>query len=417
MIKRFRLIAPIHLLAFIIILHLLPAIAVPEPPKDPAVETLVKNLGSPSSATVNQSISELVKIGAPAVPCLVQAYDKPVNVFQRHRIVFTASYIESPEVTPLLARYLNDEDRRINEYYDAVRKVAAKTDWIGDPNDTIVRPPTLSPDVRALCIDKLGRAKDAGIIPLFLKTLKAAPPASSLIKDSEKAVRQKIARMLSRFTDTDKPNIELLTAIEELLNDKDKEVVRWAIYALGRSSCSSAVSELQPTIGGSNSSPQTAAYKTGIDKLVKLTTNSDKTIAEYAVSALGNLKEQTALEPVRKCAKDSNPFFKACAQAAVRDITAEQPAVTPTLTAQELPLAKAFSHPLRDYLKDSSRKSFGKFIDPANIRPEAESFGNSIHVGDDCGWFQDGSSVYAIADGIVRYVNHIPTVKEGDRIS
>ncbi|MBN1898104.1 MAG: peptidoglycan DD-metalloendopeptidase family protein [Spirochaetes bacterium] len=66
---------------------------------------------------------------------------------------------------------------------------------------------------------------------------------------------------------------------------------------------------------------------------------------------------------------------------------------------RDIPQADTFCPPLIQYTNElmfsGKRVSFG-----AGDRV--------VHVGDDCGWFREGSSVFAIADGVVRLVHHSP---------
>jgi hypothetical protein len=73
------------------------------------------------------------------------------------------------------------------------------------------------------------------------------------------------------------------------------------------------------------------------------------------------------------------------------------------LAAKECPPVTQLVPPLRDYF-DPKRKSFGHYMDPA-----MEQFADSYHVGDDCGWQSEFRTVVAIAPGVVRLVDHIPS--------
>ncbi|MBU1078617.1 MAG: peptidoglycan DD-metalloendopeptidase family protein [Spirochaetes bacterium] len=69
------------------------------------------------------------------------------------------------------------------------------------------------------------------------------------------------------------------------------------------------------------------------------------------------------------------------------------------LPSADLPIADSFTAPVirydEDFIFKGPRISFGA--------------GESIkHTGDDCGWFREGSSVFAIGKGIVRLVHHSP---------
>ncbi len=69
------------------------------------------------------------------------------------------------------------------------------------------------------------------------------------------------------------------------------------------------------------------------------------------------------------------------------------------LEEKEIPVADKFTEPVIDYWRE--------FI----IKGRRISFGvggKIKHAGDDCGWFRDGSSVFAIGNGIVRLIHHSP---------
>jgi len=68
---------------------------------------------------------------------------------------------------------------------------------------------------------------------------------------------------------------------------------------------------------------------------------------------------------------------------------------------KEVPVAKSFMAPVRDYF-DPKRKSYG-----LHTGKDAQTFGNSVHVGDDVSWLQDNRTVVAIGDGAVRRVSHV----------
>ncbi|MCH2207263.1 MAG: peptidoglycan DD-metalloendopeptidase family protein [Lentisphaerales bacterium] len=57
--------------------------------------------------------------------------------------------------------------------------------------------------------------------------------------------------------------------------------------------------------------------------------------------------------------------------------------------------------PTPDYLA-KERKNYGKYIEPGN-----GPFSESVHVGDDCNFTESYTPIYAIADGVVRYVDHL----------
>ncbi len=69
------------------------------------------------------------------------------------------------------------------------------------------------------------------------------------------------------------------------------------------------------------------------------------------------------------------------------------------LPEKEIPTADDFVPPIINYTKElifkTRRISFGVGKD-------------IVHTGDDCGWFREGNSVYAIANGIVRLIHHSP---------
>ncbi len=69
------------------------------------------------------------------------------------------------------------------------------------------------------------------------------------------------------------------------------------------------------------------------------------------------------------------------------------------LPDKEIPAAKSFIPPIINYSNElifrGRRISFGV---GSNIK----------HTGDDCGWFRDGNSVYAIGNGIIRLIHHSP---------
>ncbi len=69
------------------------------------------------------------------------------------------------------------------------------------------------------------------------------------------------------------------------------------------------------------------------------------------------------------------------------------------LPEKHFPIAKKFIPPIIDYYSElifkGKRISFG--------------VGDKIkHTGDDCGWFREGSSVYAVGNGIIRLIHHSP---------
>ncbi|MDI6788674.1 MAG: peptidoglycan DD-metalloendopeptidase family protein, partial [Planctomycetota bacterium] len=359
----------------------------------------IKNLASASSNTVNQSASALVKIGKPVIPYLIDAYEKPLNVAHRHYIVYTAISLEDPTVIPLLVRYLEDENKKIDDYHNELEKIDSKRSRLGVLGDLYqenVRPPTISTDTRILTIETLAKWRETKVIPLFLKIIKTVPHQNSLIKPQEQKVRQQVVRMLSRYVETPNPDPQIIATLLELLGDKDKEVVVWALYGLNR-----------------------AKYTGEPEGIIKLLTHTDKTVVEYGLSALGNLKVSKALEHIKKRVNDSNSFIKSSAQATLRDINAEPPVLSPTILSQDIPVAKGFSYPTMNYMRNSSRKSFGVLGDSKGqsvIHPAGAGWERSniavAHLGDDCGWGEDGASVYAIADGVVRLVCHLSPVSE-----
>ena len=71
--------------------------------------------------------------------------------------------------------------------------------------------------------------------------------------------------------------------------------------------------------------------------------------------------------------------------------------------AREAPPVAKMVAPIRDYF-DPKRKSYGAYIDPTQ-----PLFGDSVHVGDDCGWRREGRAVVCIGPGLVRLVAHFPT--------
>lgn len=70
------------------------------------------------------------------------------------------------------------------------------------------------------------------------------------------------------------------------------------------------------------------------------------------------------------------------------------------LKKDEPPLALSFTPPIIGYWEEfhikGKRISFGA------------GGGYRKHVGDDCGWFKEGNSVYAIGDGVIRIIHHSP---------
>ncbi len=66
----------------------------------------------------------------------------------------------------------------------------------------------------------------------------------------------------------------------------------------------------------------------------------------------------------------------------------------------EPPIAESFIPPVigyeEEFIFEGTRQSFG-------VGGE-----KSKHVGDDCAWFREGASVYAIGDGIIRIIHHSP---------
>ena len=64
-----------------------------------------------------------------------------------------------------------------------------------------------------------------------------------------------------------------------------------------------------------------------------------------------------------------------------------------------LPVAREWMPPTREYF-DPKRESFGLFIDPDKF--PGNPFANRVHVGDDVAWRKQGTTVVAIANGVVR---------------
>jgi len=378
----------------LIFLAVLPLMLMPADEVNEAeIKNLIKGLASSSDETINRSANALMQIGQTVIPYLAEAYAKPVSARQRQGIIFTAVCLEDKDISELLLKYLEDEQKKISDYYDALMRAEArrpKNDIFGDPNDSNVRPPQPSSNLRVLVIDKLGKLRDTKAIPLFLKTVRASAPNNSALKSSELIVKQRITRMLSRFVNLPEPDPIVVGALLELMNDKDTETVRWALYGLKR-----------------------AGYQASPEQAKKLLASYDAGILEYTLALLENSKDDLLAKLFKKHLDNSSPFIRSDARAVQRVISGEQPVITPTIKSEELPLAKDFSFPLREYLKGGERKSFGAKIDEKMIlRPDAESFSNSIHLGDDCGWYQDGAPIYAIADGVVRVSSRSTTFKD-----
>jgi hypothetical protein len=77
--------------------------------------------------------------------------------------------------------------------------------------------------------------------------------------------------------------------------------------------------------------------------------------------------------------------------------------VSKFLDEKECPPTAQLVPPIRDYF-DPKRKSYGHYMDASNPR-----FGDSVHVGDDCGWQWEFRTVVSIAPGVVRLVDYIPS--------
>jgi murein DD-endopeptidase MepM/ murein hydrolase activator NlpD len=352
------------------------------PDKEKQIKEHIKGLASSSADAINKSANALAKIGRPAIPYLAEAYEKPVSDRHRHYIIFAAYCLNDKDAAGLLARYLEDEQKKVGDYYDALMRAEArkpKDDIFGDLNPVHVRAPQLSNDVRLMAVDQLAKFRDARVAPLFLKIIRMPGPANSALKSGETAIKQRVVRMLSRFAALPEPDPQIIGCLLELLAGKDIELARWALYGLKR-----------------------AGYRPDAEQAKKLLAGYDAGILEYALALMENSRDESLLKISDKHLNHSSPFIKSCARACRRAILNETPPVTPTLTAEELPIAREFFYPIREYLKDSGRKSFGVLVGNESLKSGAMSFANTIHLGDDCGWYQDGAPVYAIADGIVR---------------
>ncbi|MFA5794072.1 MAG: HEAT repeat domain-containing protein [Candidatus Brocadiia bacterium] len=365
-------------------------------PADPAViNARIKELASTSGQAIDSGAHGLGAIGAPALPYIIEAYKKPLSPSHRHNLVYAALFIRGADEqsNAFLVSYLDDESSRLSSYYSDLRSAAnpprgnvGRFIFNGGNNQPPpVRPPVMSYDMRLAAMERVSRCRYVPGVGPLADSLRADPPANSLYLEYERQVRRKASRLLCRYLESDKPALDAVNVLESLLEDKDKECTRWATYGLGL-----------------------CRYKNSLVPLCGLVTSTDKALAEYAASALGNIGEKDALNAVKKCLRNTgDAYVKAAAQAAITDIAGESVPFSPTATADGLPLARSFIYPARDYAKDSSRKSFGIIAEPGQTPDTFHKFGNKIHVGDDSAWFQDGATVCAIADGIVRYAADI----------
>jgi len=271
---------------------------------------------------------------------------------------------------------------------------------------------------RALAIALLAAAAAAGPVhpsigvctrqDEFAKRQAAMDEKVAALAGAEAAKRRKLAAALARDAEKD---IECLIRYREahlapvfaavLKGSKNWFTRRRAAYAL-------------KMVGGDEAVPALAAALDDKDGMVR----------EAAAAALGHLggdEARAALEERRKTEKD--PYVLATIESALPLAGGERPYGDPlegewiegpagarrvawrwTVTGKsrfqrhdaktiDYPQAEKFVYPVQRYEEDLfagyPRRSFGA---------------NGTHAGEDCAWFREGCSLYAIADGVVRMV-------------
>ncbi len=170
-------------------------------------------------------LHELVGIGAPAVPALIEALkDKDNDLYIRGNAAYALGEIKDPQAVPPLIEALKDEDL-------VVRRVAAYA--LGKIKDPLAVPPLIEAlkdedlvvrregwRVRLAAVHALGQIKDP----------RAFEPLIEALKDADTDVRQNAAYALGMIGD--KRAISALDGRLDLLGEQDTHVRQAIEYSI-----------------------------------------------------------------------------------------------------------------------------------------------------------------------------------------
>jgi len=171
-----------------------------------------------------------------------------------------------------------------------------------------------------------------------------------------------------------------------------------------------------------------------INKLIKIySIETNLLLKDMIISTLGRLKRSKVLNELEKFNKvETNIYIKNSIIHSIKILKNEVKENFENFNYGEInePLKKFLYYKKGDkidnykeiyslvYLYEKDIPTSFEFIPPIIeyyreliFNTERLSYGvgrDIVHTGDDCGWFREGSSVYAIGDGIVRLIHHSP---------
>ncbi len=304
---------------------------------EPAIPALIEALRDRNLLVRRSAAQILVRIGSPAIPALVKALK---NSGVRVRAAYTLGNIgaETKTAVPQLIVLLKDSDVdvRVSAAY-ALRNIGAEAK-------------TALPQLVSLLKDSnanVRRSAASALGSIGAKAKTALPQLVSLLKDSNANVRSSVASALGSI------GFEAKTAVPQLvplLKDSDANVRISAAFALGSIGfeAKNAVPQLVFLLKDSEANVRDSAAfaldrigaeaKAAVPQLVPLLKDSDANVRISAADVLGRIgaEAQTAVPQLVPLLKDSDANVRSSAASALGSIGFEAKTAVPQL----IPLLK-----------------------------------------------------------------------------
>ncbi len=270
-----------------------------EPTANPKeIASLIKNLKSNNERELDATIKKLEKIGEPAIPALIEAFQDQ-NLLVRRSAAQVLKQIAGPAI-PALTKALKNSGPDVRS--DA-------TSALGSIN---AEAKTVVPQLVPLLKDSEANVRSSaayGFKRIGTEAKDAVPQLILRLQDSDVGVRRDAAYALGSISAEPKTIVPQLVP---LLKDSDARVRRDAAYALG-------------SIG--------AEAKTIVPQLILLLKDSDTDVRRSATSALGSMgaEAKTAVPQLILLLKDSDTDVRISAASALGSMGAEAKTAVPQL--------------------------------------------------------------------------------------
>jgi HEAT repeat protein len=271
------------------------------------IDSLIEKLKTNDERELNTAISELEKIGKPAIPALMEALQDK-NLLVRRSAAQILKEIGVPAI-PALVKALKHSDVQLRRNAVNVLAEIMKYGYVSQ---------------------ELSEAKNAG------------PQLIPLLKDSDAEVRRSAAFALGNIGAEAKNAVPQLII---LLKDSDAGVRKSAAFALGTmgAEAKNAVPQLIPLLKDSDADVRSSAVnvlgtmgaeaKTSVPQLILLLKDSDAEVRSNAANALGRIgiEAKTAVPQLILLLKDSYAEVRRSAAYALGRIGAEAKTAVPQL--------------------------------------------------------------------------------------